>query len=146
MRGVGGKNAAPLMSLMTVFEKACPQYMAMGMSYDQYWYGDVSAHRMYREAQRERILQENRMLWLQGMYIYEALLDVARYNKAFSKAKPAPYRSEPYDLFEEERKKREERERREKYYRLKERVQSFAKAFNEKRKESEPIEEVGDHG
>ena len=79
------------------------------------------------------------------MYIYEALLAVGRYTKAFSKAKPAPYREEPYDLFEEERKEREERERRERYFRMRDKLASFAKAYNEKRQES-IIEEVGNNG
>ena len=144
MRGVGGKDAAPLMSLMTVFEKACPQYMAMGVSYDQFWDGDVSAHRMYRKAYRQILLDQNRNAWLQGMYIYEALLAVGRYTKAFSKAKPAPYREEPYDLFEEERKQKEEQKQKERYFRMRDKLASFAKAYNEKRQES-IIEEVDEN-
>lgn len=111
--------------------------MSFGMTYNDFWDGDISAHKMYKRARKQSVIDENRMLWLQGMYIYEALLDVARYNKAFSKAKPAPYPSEPYDLFAEEKRRREEREQRERYERVKDKVRAFAKAFNEKQKNSE---------
>ena len=133
---VGGKIAALPLSLTAIFEDACPHYLAMGMTYEQYWDGDVCAHRAYREAKRIRTLERNRDMWLQGMYIYEALLDVAQYNKAFSKSKPRPYRDAPYDLFEAERKEREEREQRERYMRIKAKMEMFAKRLNEKRHES----------
>lgn len=137
MGGVSGKTAASPLSLMSVFEDACPVYMSFGMSYQDYWDGDVSAHRMYREAHKQKIVDQNRMLWLQGMYFYEALLDAGRYIKAFSKSKPAPYPDKPYDLFAEERRRRELKEQRERYEHIRNKVALFAKAFNEKRKESE---------
>lgn len=137
MGGVSGKTAASPLSLMTVFEDACPIYMSFGMSYQDYWDGDIAMHRMYREANKQKMLVENRMLWLQGMYFYEALLDAGRYIKAFSKSKPAPYPDKPYDLFAEERRRRELKEQREKYEHIRNKVALFAKAFNEKRKESE---------
>ena len=82
---------------------------------------------------RQKTIAENRMLWLQGMYVYEALLNAGRYIKAFSKSKPLPYPSEPYDLFAEEKRRREEREQRERYERIKSKIQSFAKAQKEKK-------------
>lgn len=134
---VGGMIAALPLSLMSVYENACPVYMAMGMPYQEFWDGDVSAHRAYREAYRQRIMHENQMLWLQGLYFYEALLDAGQYIKAFSKAKPKPYRDAPIDLFEKERKEREEREQRARYERMKEKMALFAKQNNDRRKKSE---------
>ena len=142
---VGGTIAALPLSLTAVFENACPYYMEMGMTYEQFWDGDVSAHKAFREAKRLRTIETNRTLWLQGLYIYEALLDVGQYTKAFSKAKPRPYRDAPIDLFEKERKEREEREQRERYFRMKEKMELFAKRLNEKRHESEMKEEVEDN-
>lgn len=148
MGGVSGKTAASPLSLMSVFKEACPIYMSFGMTYEQFWDGDVEMHLMYRKAMRQRVIAENRMMWLQGMYIYEALLDVARYNKAFSKAKPAPYRDTPYDLFAEERLREERRKQKEQYENIRDKVYAFAKAFNEKRheKETEIKEGVDDIG
>lgn len=111
--------------------------MALGMSYEEFWDGDIWAHKAYRDAERIRATKQNQYLWLQGLYFYEALLDVGQYTKAFSKAKPKPYRDAPIDLFEKERKEREERERRERYYRMQEKLAEFAKRNNERRKESE---------
>lgn len=125
------------MSLNEAFEKVCPAYLSYGMTYEQFWDGDVKAHRAYREANKMRIRQRNTELWLQGQYIYEALIDVTPYIKAFSKSKPRPYRDKPYDLFDDDRKRREEEERRERYDKMREKVAAFAKAFNEKRKERE---------
>jgi hypothetical protein len=138
MGGVGGTNAAPPKSLMAVFERACPHYLAMGMTYEQYWDGEVSAHKAYRKAKELRISEQNRMAWLQGIYVYEAIADLAPYLKAFSKSKPKPYSSEPYDLFEHERQARREREERERYERIKEKVAAFAakqKQLNSKKSE-----------
>ena len=32
------------------FEKACPEYIAMGMTYEQFWYGESSMVIPYRKA------------------------------------------------------------------------------------------------
>lgn len=139
-------SAASPLSLTAAFREACPIYMSFGMTYEQYWDGDVFAHQMYRKAMKQKTIAENKMLWLQGMYIYEALLDVGRYTKAFSKAKPMPYPKEPYDLFAEEKRRREEREQKERYERIKQKVHDFAKAFNEKRHNTDNKEVDDDAG
>ena len=122
---------------MAVFEEACPHYLAMGMTYEQFWDGDTKAHRIFREAEKIRLQKRNQELWLQGMYIYEALVDITPYLKAFSKGRPKPYPKEPYDLFEEERKAREEREARERYERIKANMAAFAKRYEEQRKKQQ---------
>ena len=111
--------------------------MAMGMTYEQFWDGDVSAHRMFAKAEKLRLSRANHLAWLQGMYVYEALIDVTPYLKAFSKGKPKPYAKEPYDIFEDEAKKRQEREEKERYEHMKEKIAIFAAEFNKKRKETE---------
>lgn len=138
MGGAGGKNAAPPLSYMAVFEAACPHYLAMGMTYEQFWDGDVKAHKCFREAQKLRLKEQNQLAWIQGMYVYEAVADLAPLLKAFAKGKPKPYPKEPYDLFESERKAREEREERERYERIKAKVAAFAakqKQLNSKKSE-----------
>lgn len=100
--------------------------MAMGMTYDQFWDGEVTAHKCFREAKKIRIAEQNQMAWLQGMYVYEAIADLAPALKAFAKGNVKPYAKEPYDLFEAERKARAEREERERYERIKAKVAAFA--------------------
>lgn len=129
---------------MEVFENAFPYYLKMGMTYDQYWYGDTSAHKAYLKAEKLRQKEMNQVAWLHGMYFYEALMDAAPAIKAFCKTKARPYRSEPYDFDEEERKEREERERRKRYERMKQKVAEFAATHNkneQKNKEKETTPE-----
>ena len=129
----GGNNAARLKSYSEIFERVCPQYMAYGMSYEEFWNGDNEAPKMYKLAYMERMRQQNQMAWIQGMYVYEAVLDVAPNLKAFSKAKrPQPFRDAPYELFAEDREKKEQDEAMAKYERMKEKVAAFAEAFNKR--------------
>ena len=86
--------------------------MSIGMSYSDYWDGDCLMTKYYRkkyELDRDR---KNFELWLEGMYIYEALLDVYPVLNPLSKNKePIPYRSEPIALTAEKNKENEEREK-----------------------------------
>lgn len=116
----------------------------MGMTYDQFWDGDVYAHKAFRQAKKVRLAEQNQIAWLQGQYVYDAISALASYMKAFSKAKPKPYNKEPYDLFAEERRRREEREARERYERIRSKVAEFASAFNERRKQIEENKGVDD--
>lgn len=140
MGGAGGKNAAPPLSLLAVFERACPYYLAMGMTYDQYWNGDTSAHKAFRKAKRMQIIEQNKMAWIQGMYVYEAIANLAPALKAFAKGKAKPYPKDPYDLFEDEHRKAEERKQRERYEKMREKVSQFAQAWNKKQQESKQSE------
>lgn len=106
-------------SLTYFFEKLCPVYMSYGMSYDEFWYKSPYRARFYLEAQKRKIKQQDEYMWVQGMYIYEALCKVSPVLHAFSKkgTKPLPYSEKPYlrdndDLQnEEEKKQKEENER-----------------------------------
>ena len=87
------------------------------MTPEQYWDGDPSLAKYYRQADEIKQKRKNQELWLQGMYIYEALCDVAPIFHAFAKrgTKPAPYPDHPYSLTnkerEDEKKLIEQRER-----------------------------------
>lgn len=97
-RDGGERNAARPLSYTEQFEKVCPYYMAMGMSYEMFWNGDVNAVKMYRKAFAIRQTLQHQEAWEHGMYVYEALCDVAPILRAFSKArKPRPYPEKPYE-------------------------------------------------
>lgn len=83
--------------LTKLFERECPYYMSYGMSYDEYWYGDAYLVKFYRDSYKLKLKAEDRHMWTQGMYIYEALCDVSPILHAFSKkgTKPLPYRDKP---------------------------------------------------
>jgi hypothetical protein len=93
------------------------------MTPEQYWDGDASLTRYYRESDEIRRQRRNEKLWLQGMYIYEALCDVAPLFHAFAKkgTKAKPYPDHPYALTAHERemeqkiREQQEREKARKY-------------------------------
>lgn len=107
-------------SLTELFEKWCPIYMSYGMTYDEYWKESPYRAKFYREAHELKVKQNDEQMWVQGMYIYEALCEVSPILHAFSKSgtKPLPYAQKPY-LYnvktESERdKEREEKEKQQK--------------------------------
>lgn len=111
--GVESENDPIPDSSTEIFYKHLPYYLAMGMTLDEYFNQDCSLVKYYREAQQIKKEQRNQELWLQGLYIYEALGDMSPVLRAFSKkgTKPLPYPSEPYPVTEAEvmaRKNREE--------------------------------------
>lgn len=117
--------------------------MSLGMTYDQYWNGDVRATAAFVEANRLKKQQENERLWLQGMYFYEGLC-VALSN-AFSKkgAKKAEYPNEPYPLYKREQTEAEkeaeairERQRAHDYF---DRIVQYYKQQKEGREIIEPM-------
>ena len=104
-------------SYTTKFYEVFPYYLAIGMTPEQFWDGDPILTKYYRQADEIRQKRKNQELWLQGMYIYEALCDVSPLLHAFAKkgTKPSPYPDQPYSLttkeLEEEKKLREKRDR-----------------------------------
>ena len=86
--------------------------MSIGMSYDEFWNGDVSMVKAYRKAYELREKRRNQELWLQGMYVYEALCDASplfRFTMKKGAIKPEPYVKEPYPISVAEARKKEER-------------------------------------
>lgn len=113
LKGGESKGSAAF-SYTEVFYKHLPHYIAMGMPVELFWDGDCRLTESYRRAEELKQRQRNQDLWLQGMYIYEALCDVSPVLQAFAKrgTKPVPYASEPYAITKaqvEERRKRDER-------------------------------------
>ena len=114
----GGGQSAPFSNSYTkTFYDLFPYYLSIGMSPEQYWDGDPMLAKYYRKADELSRKRRNEELWLQGMYIYEALCDVAPVFHAFAKkgTKPTPYSDHPYALSQsdrvEEKKIREKQER-----------------------------------
>ena len=114
----GGGHSAPISNSYTrAFYDNFPYYLAIGMTSEQYWDGDSTLTKYYRKADELNRKRKNEELWLQGMYIYEALCAVSPVMNAFAKkgTKPRPYADHPYALTtsdrEEERKMREKQER-----------------------------------
>lgn len=112
-----------------VFNELCPYYMSIGMSYDEFWNGDVSMVAAYRKADELRLKQKNYELWLQGMYMYEALCDASplfRFTMKSGTIKPEPYVKEPYPVTAIEAREREERAAKAREERMKAEFAAFA--------------------
>lgn len=84
-----------------IFEECFPFYLAIGMSYAEYWEGDPKLTQYYRKAYRIKQDEINNNAWLQGMYIYDAV-STALHNalRGMGKSKPPAkdYAKQPYEL------------------------------------------------
>lgn len=108
-------------SYTDIFIQLCPQYMVMGMTYDEYWYSNTARHKAYREAFEMRRRNEEWSRWREGQYFFNALMCAAPVMRAsFGKGKvePGKYPEEPYPLTKKEAEEREQRRRKETYYRI----------------------------
>ena len=109
--------------------------MSIGMTYDEFWNQDVRLVEVYRKAAELRDKRRNQELWLQGMYIYEALCDASplfRFSMKKGAIKPDPYVKEPYPITATEVREREERETRAKEERLTAEFAAFAEQIRKK--------------
>lgn len=103
-----------------IFDELFPHYLLMGMTPEQYWDGESSLKRAYRKAYKIRKeneeIEADRRLWLQGIYIRDALASIPMLVAGFvpKGAKPAPYpekpRMEAYRIEQNEKKRKEKEE------------------------------------
>lgn len=129
-------------SLSIFFEKMCPIYMSYGMSYDEFWYKSPYRTKYYLDSYKRKIKQQDEYMWMQGMYIYEALCKVSPILHAFSKkgTKPLPYSEKPYlhndDTFKTEDEKEQEKKNNELLVKLhfKRWVKNMQNKFNKEQK------------
>lgn len=122
---MGGKLVEPASppTYSTVFNDLFPYYLSVGMTYDQYWNQDSLLVKYYRKADQLKNERKNQELWLQGMYVYDALCCVAPVLHAMAKGgtKPTPYPDRPYPLTQEQIELEKERKERERIARIKDR-------------------------
>ena len=125
--GSGHNSSLPNFTYTEKFYELFPYYLSIGMTPEQYWEGDCTLVKYYRKAEELRNDKRNQELWLQGMYIYEALCDVAPILHSFAKkgTKPTPYSEKPYPLNAKQTKLDEE----EKQRRLAEKGKRFMEAM-----------------
>jgi hypothetical protein len=118
------------------FNRYCPFYISLGMSYEQFWYGDPTMTKYYLKAYQQKEKREAEkakwIMWEQGLYIYEAICDVSPILRAFSKStKPLPYPKEPWGLDKSQEEKDKELQEKKKeldMYRQQIFFQNWAKA------------------
>ena len=111
----GERNVrSPFLTYTEQFYEVFPYYLSIGMTYEQFWDGDPYLAKYYRQANELRIERKNQELWLQGLYVYEAMCDVAPIMHGMAKkgTKARPYPEQPYAITEKQRRREiEEKER-----------------------------------
>lgn len=103
------EGSLPLSTYTEQFYEHFPYYLSIGMTYEQYWNDTPDLVKYYRKADEIRTERRNQELWLQGMYVYEAICDASPILQAFAKkgTKPHPYSDKPYSITEKKRKQDE---------------------------------------
>lgn len=90
-------------SCREIFDKAFPQYLAMGMTYDEFYCKDHTLTIAYRRAFERKQKQANQDFWLMGAYVYQAITRAAPLLIPFNKnPKAEPYLDKPFPLYEED--------------------------------------------
>ena len=108
---VSGEPSDGPVSFAETFANLCPQYMALGMTYAEFWGSNTVVHKAYREAAKIKQHSDEWSRWRQGAYIYDALLRVAPVMRASfggGRVEPGKYPEEPWPLTEKEAREREE--------------------------------------
>ena len=86
--------------------------MAIGMTYDEYWYGEPMMVRAYYKADKLRREREDEAAWLNGLYMLAALN--ATIGNIGNKGKPNEYPNEPIASAEKRKREQKRTEREEK--------------------------------
>lgn len=128
--GESGVTPAPVRRYTEVFNEVFPTYLVMGMTYEQFWDGDPALVIAYRKADDMRRKRENTMLWLQGIYVAEALSSTV--GNMFTKGQKHQYPTEPFPISQAEHEERKEREQKARMERIKAQFTARALAMNSK--------------
>ena len=97
------------MSLKELFDKAFPAYLAMGMTSAEFWEQDPALVLAYKKAHWIKFEEQNRMAWLKGRYIYDALCAASPlfHDLAKQGTTAHPYHEEPIKFYKSEKEKQE---------------------------------------
>lgn len=85
------------------FEDNFPFYLAIGMSYAEYWEGDPSLTQYYRKAYKIKQDEMNNNAWLQGLYIYDAVSTAIGNAFKGKNSRRSEYARQPYDFRNKEK-------------------------------------------
>lgn len=96
------------------------------MTYNDFWHGDVDMVRAYRKADEMRRRKENEALWVQGLYVRDALISTVGNMFSGKSSQKHEYPKEPYAITEQDIHEREEREAKLKEERIKANFAAFA--------------------
>ena len=113
-------------------EDCFPYYLSLGMSYDEYWYGDPTLVVAYRKAEDMRTHRRNWEMWMNGRYTYDAIASMIPSLQLLKPRESLPYTQEPYPLTKKEYEERMEREEKKKQEEIMAKMMAFAKSRSSK--------------
>ena len=123
------------MSFTEYFEKVCPSFMSIGVSYEDFWNGEFEITKFALEADKITQKRKNSEAWLNSIYFFRALLDASPAFHEFSgggERKISYYVKQPFPIGTKEIEKRYEENQINEVLDIRERLMSFAKSHNEK--------------
>jgi hypothetical protein len=120
--------------------------MSIGMTYDEFWNQDVTMARAFRKADELKRRRQNEVLWMQGLYVREALLSTVGNMFSGKGSTPIEYPKEPYPITEDQIEEKKERERKSMEERMKADLLAIAARMVNKQmpKEAHPVKEGGE--
>lgn len=125
-----------------VFEDAFPHYLAMGMSYEQFFESDCCLVKYYRQAEKIKLERKNEEYWLQGMYTYQAIYRLVPILRSMSKAtKPEDYLEEPIPVTKEQLKAYQDKQREKDLAMIQQRLMMLTQGAKEKQKLNQTVGE-----
>jgi hypothetical protein len=128
---------APQSEFGKYLDQICPYYMSCGMTWDEFWNESIDRLQAYWQSNQFSIERRNQELWLQGMYIYEAIADLSPVLHAFAKkgTKPQPYTDTPYPITKKQRERIKAEKERQMFEKGKRFMETLLQQTNEKFKE-----------
>lgn len=104
---VGTSSNVETMTIGQFIVDQAPRYMAMGVSYDEYWNGDYTRLPYYRKAHQQKREEKNFELWLQGWYFLQAIACIVPKSEAVYPAEPIPLTQAEAENLEEKQRQKE---------------------------------------
>lgn len=97
--GVGSATETPD-TFRKIFDEAFPSYLAMGMTYDEFYNKDHTLTIAYRKAFELKRNEQNQNMWFLGAYVYQAIARVSPLFNPFNKhPKPEDYLDKPFPIY-----------------------------------------------
>lgn len=123
-----------------IFHELFPEYLAMGMSYREFWELDSSLVKAYRKAHRIRNDEINYTAWLNGIYILNALnsgIPVYLTGIAKTRVDLPKYPEKPIDFEERNREEKAKKDREMQIARMREMAEQFNATFRKRQSKKE---------
>lgn len=114
------------------------------MTESQFWDGSPSLCVEYHKAEKMRQRRKNSEMWMQGMYIYNAILCASPILHAFAKAgtKPRPYDSHPFPLSKREAEEYEQQEQKAQMLKILDKMKDISRKSKHLKEKSEAEKEA----